>query len=569
VLLSTCLSSQSKQIPSFISIKTSDLYSSQVLRIDSHFDRAAVSRFSSVPLESQAGGVSTAEATEVPSAAHHGLKEALPRLLELQRYVKNLSTTSSPNRPVTSASSIIQTLKDAHLSSSCETCAGHGDEADIHLIEEDVAPSYEHQLEELLLCKATTQAYGAVLNTILEQTLALNEHIWYWDDVLGSHRQAGLYSLQTSPLRLWSWSRSVLQGIRSRKSGLSDGWKQFYGLIKDVVRERSIVDLQARVVSPLAQVRNEATRKQKELKRLRDVNSNALGVLLGEGLSTIEEWAYHFGASMHSSSTLATSRKESNIARNITLLEAVLTNAEDPAADVETFEGSVSASTKRDTWSSAASDRYSGNIRPSDVSDRLIKLLSVGLPSYKTSFNQYLTTNGKPSLLIRYWLPTSILILSSGTIIRVLFNRKAEVLTWIREFGVTVRDFWFNWIVDPLHRVLGTIRHDQDSEIAIMSKGSLQGDRDSLERMVVDFAVAENGSLSEPELQDIRLKIREGDLTPVLKAYEKDMQRPVLGAIRGKLITALLIQIQKTKVDVEVAMGGIDSLLKSQELVFG
>jgi nuclear-control-of-ATPase protein 2 len=87
--------------------------------------------------------------------------------------------------------------------------------------------------------------------------------------------------------------------------------------------------------------------------------------------------------------------------------------------------------------------------------------------------------------------------------------------------------------------------------------------------MVVDFVVAENGSLSDADLQDMRLKVGEGDLTPVLKAYEKDMQKPVWGAIRGKLITSLLIQIQKTKVDVEVAMGGIDSLLKSQELVFG
>ncbi|KAI6861670.1 hypothetical protein KC318_g20597 [Hortaea werneckii] len=42
-----------------------------------------------------------------------------------------------------------------------------------------------------------------------------------------------------------------------------------------------------------------------------------------------------------------------------------------------------------------------------------------------------------------------------------------------------------------------------------------------------------------------------------------------MGSLRGNLIRALLIQIQKTKVDVEVAMGGIDSLLKSQELVFG
>jgi nuclear-control-of-ATPase protein 2 len=42
-----------------------------------------------------------------------------------------------------------------------------------------------------------------------------------------------------------------------------------------------------------------------------------------------------------------------------------------------------------------------------------------------------------------------------------------------------------------------------------------------------------------------------------------------VGAVRGDLVRALLIQVQKTKVDLEVAMSGIDSLLKSQELVFG
>ena len=42
-----------------------------------------------------------------------------------------------------------------------------------------------------------------------------------------------------------------------------------------------------------------------------------------------------------------------------------------------------------------------------------------------------------------------------------------------------------------------------------------------------------------------------------------------MGTIRGNLVRALLIQVQKTKVDVELAVSGIDALLKSQELVFG
>jgi len=58
-------------------------------------------------------------------------------------------------------------------------------------------------------------------------------------------------------------------------------------------------------------------------------------------------------------------------------------------------------------------------------------------------------------------------------------------------------------------------------------------------------------------------------LTSVLRVYERDLRHPFVGTMRGDLVRALLIQIQKTKVDVEIAIGGIDALLKSQELVFG
>lgn len=173
-------------------------------------------------------------------------------------------------------------------------------------------------------------------------------------------------------------------------------------------------------------------------------------------------------------------------------------------------------------------------------------------------------------------MPVTVGILSSSTILRILVNRKAEVIQWVENLGATIIDFWRNWVVEPSRKVIKTIRHDEGSEVSIMSKRSLEGDRDSLERMVVEFAIEnpENATgsgakLSDAEIADIRAKVREGDLTPVLKAYEKDLASPFKGTLRGNLIRALLIQIQKTKVDVEVAMGGIDALLKSQELVFG
>jgi len=135
-------------------------------------------------------------------------------------------------------------------------------------------------------------------------------------------------------------------------------------------------------------------------------------------------------------------------------------------------------------------------------------------------------------------------------------------------------DFWENWVVDPIGKVIRTIRHDEGSELALMSRRSLEGDRESLERMVVDYVIDRPRSAAEPllsevEISDIRKKVREGDLTPILMAYERDLRTPLMGTIRGDLIRTLLIQVQKTKVDVEVAIGGIDALLKSQELVFG
>src|ERR1700709_1169580 len=101
---------------------------------------------------------------------------------------------------------------------------------------------------------------------------------------------------------------------------------------------------------------------------------------------------------------------------------------------------------------------------PSDLSGRLVLLLNEGLPKYAASVDRELTAYGRPSPIIRYWLPATVLIFSSGTIARILFNRKEEVLSWVREFGATVRDFYANWVLEPLRKLVGTIRHDEGSE---------------------------------------------------------------------------------------------------------
>lgn len=501
--------------------------------------------------------------------------QALSRIIELQKVIKSLSTASS-SQSLLRTSQLQWLLEQAKLSETSSISTEDGSTGNF----------YAQSLEWLLVSKAATQTYGIILNTLLEQTIPLSNDIWYWDEVLGSYAYSGLYTFQTSPLRFWVWSKDIygdararLDSLRSRSEGeralhrsLADRWRQFYGLVKDSIRDRSIADIQLKAMSPVTRCRAEARDKQKQLKRLRELSACGLGMLMDEALTldTDDEGSV---SSRDRSDTNEKAEWKSIVAKSVALMETVLRNVTTHETGISEFEEAVFVSIDEDP-EMIHTEMEGSSSRPAILAGKLQEILAVHLPSHVAASNELARQYGKPSLITRYWLPSIILLLSSGTLLRIFFNRQAEILTWIRDLGVTTRDFWYNWVVEPIKKVIGTIRHDKDSEIAIMSKESLQGDRASLERMVVDFAVDNsskpNGApLSEVEIEQVRAKVREGDLTPVLKAYERDLRKPFMGTIRGDLVRALLIQVQKTKVDVEVAIGGIDALLKSQELVFG
>lgn len=75
--------------------------------------------------------------------------------------------------------------------------------------------------------------------------------------------------------------------------------------------------------------------------------------------------------------------------------------------------------------------------------------------------------------------------------------------------------------------------------------------------------------MSPSELVELGAKVRVGDLTDVLRVWERDIKRPIRSAVGGSLIRTLLIQVQKLKVDGAIAMNGIERLMDSQQLTFG
>ncbi len=455
--------------------------------------------------------------------------------------------------------------------------------------DEEMMNSYETELEWLLVSKATVQTYGLLLNTLLEQTIPVTDDIWYWDEVLGSYTYSSLYTVQMSPLRFLAWSKDIYSDTRSKfrrlreapgdaistrdiGTSLMDQWKQFYGVVRESIRERSVADIQRRVLSPIALCRSQARHNQTKLRRLREMGASGLGVLMDEGLSfDINDE----GAELVKIDETDRHEWKVVVERSVALMDTVLSNVTALDTGVSDFEDTVFATVEDDPEISNRAADAPQMARPAKLSRRLQQILKIHIPHHISTSQKLATEYGRPSKLIRYWLPASVLLVSSTTILRIFVNRKAEIITWIRDLGTTVRDFWLNWVIEPVKKIIGTIRHDKESEVAIMSKESLKGDRDSLERMVVSFAIDHpmistgDSVLSETQISEIITKVKEGDLTPVLRAYEKDLRKPFIGTVRGELVRTMLIQIQKTKVDVEVAISGIDALLKSQELVFG
>lgn len=479
-----------------------------------------------------------------------------------------MSTASSRDTPL-SSELILSALDVASISDASSRSKDRG--------QVRTSSAAEQDLQWLLVSKATAQAYGLIINILLEQTLPLGQDIWYWDEVLGSSLYLGLYSAQTAPQKIWRLSKTVYFDARSRfdqretiqdvddqqVTSYSQNWSNFYGLVKDSIRDRSLTSMQSKVTTPLMLYRSEIRSKQQRLRRLREMSACGLGVLVDEGMNLdVDE--------------VGISRAKGNknewktvVLKSVSLMENVLRHLTVLDLGIHDFEDTVFMSVEEDAELTHA------NIANEDSNQRLVAMvhrlqliLRTHLPNHERTSNHIVERYGRPTRLVRYWIPATAILLSSTTLLRILVNRKAEFLTWVHNLGTTTIDFWYNWVVEPVQKVVGTIRHDEDSEISIMSKESLKGDRASLERMVVDFA-RDNSSTDEAEIASIRAKVKEGDLTPVLRAYEKDLRNPFIGTLRGGLVRALLIQIQKTKVDVEIAVGGIDALLKSQELVFG
>ncbi|KAL4987130.1 ATP synthase regulation protein NCA2-domain-containing protein [Aspergillus falconensis] len=487
---------------------------------------------------------------------------SIERLEELEQIIGQLSvnihTVGSPHhdkllRVITKSRDDLRTAVDSHPTS-------------------DVLTYQLSALSWLISAKASMQTLAAALKFFSDNVLSINEEIRYWEDVLQFEWGVGLYALQISPFRLWQkcvqsghddrndiTTRRNAGDLAAKTRSKSTMWSRIHSLAQQCVSP-VLCSHKVGLFPSLSASKLEIQRRRKKLKTMRDFNASAVGLLYEECLS--------FEAGLQTADDGSTNGDLCRRVRaSVSLLELILRNS---GHEMEVFaHASNPAGINHDVLRAPQDSAEIDHLDPQGILQELIYILTVILPRYKHVSARSITEAGRPSAAVRYWLPLSLGMISATTSLKIARHVGPVLAESFTNLGATAFDFWKNWVVDPMRKLVRTIRHDEKSEIALMSKNSLETDRASLERMVVDFVLDRGGQNTPSSADTIAEKVREGDLTPVLRAYEKDLRSPLKGTVRGDLIRALLIQIQKTKVDVEVAMSGIDSLLKSQELVFG
>ncbi|KAG7860979.1 hypothetical protein KL939_001546 [Ogataea angusta] len=425
------------------------------------------------------------------------------------------------------------------------------------------------QLQYLISFHATIALVTVSSHILLNHTLKVSEDIDYYDKVLSSNLNTCVYTIQTLPVTLKKGfdslvSEAVRKSVNSASTeNLAPSWvpQRFSSFCSNIIKwirfliEATSQNLRHLLLSPTGFL-VEKHRKTNSI--VRHFVSTVVGLPI----------AYCKMEVKHKRDTLEELKHE-NVEKLGFLLKEMPYNslAEQPDA-ISSFIPKLAG-----LYLPSASDIADHSL---ETSLRSLSLLFETLPQMKKELELKYGQNQEPRRLLKYWLPICAALWYGPNLAYDLVSKREAIFNWLKLNLVdTTVGFWHNWIVEPFNNILRTIRHDENSRIAIMSQKSLSSDLESLERMVLEYSLdnqayfGQSEGMSQDMVELVKREVAQGNLEIVMKGYENDLKSPLKSIILGDMVRNLLIQVQKMKVDGALAMSGIDKIIRSQELVFG
>ncbi|XP_049935722.1 protein DGS1, mitochondrial isoform X2 [Nymphaea colorata] len=182
--------------------------------------------------------------------------------------------------------------------------------------------------------------------------------------------------------------------------------------------------------------------------------------------------------------------------------------------------------------------------------------------------SQFISRQQKPSKMTLYWFRYTCgavgLSLCSAWLLRhSSLTGSSDIDNWIREAKESTLAFWKDHVEMPLlsirDELFETFRRRHKG---VMELEEVQLTANSLHRMLLAFSEQTKGQIFPPDASDQEL------LEIVMSRYEKELTHPIQNLLGGELARAMLIQIQKLKLDIETAMLELNQILRANEINF-
>ncbi|ONL98182.1 Protein DGS1 mitochondrial [Zea mays] len=195
-------------------------------------------------------------------------------------------------------------------------------------------------------------------------------------------------------------------------------------------------------------------------------------------------------------------------------------------------------------------------------------LIYQNLQKLDSFLSSQLSSHKRPNKLTIYWLPytcgaVGLSVCSLWLLRHSSLMGSPDIDNWIRDAKESVAGFWDEHVEKPIISIRDELFETfKQRDKGVMEKQEVQLTEDSLRRMLVAFCEQTEG---QKLLEDLPVQAMLETLT---KRYEKELIHPIQNLFSGELARAMLIQIQKLKLDLESGLLEMDQILRANAINF-
>ena len=197
-----------------------------------------------------------------------------------------------------------------------------------------------------------------------------------------------------------------------------------------------------------------------------------------------------------------------------------------------------------------------------------ISLIYQNLQKLDSFVSSQLSSHKKPRNMTIYWLPYTCGAIGLSACSLWLLRHSSlmgssDMDNWIQDAKESVAGFWDEHVERPIISIRDELFETfKRTDKRVMEREEVQLTEESLHRMLITFC---EQTSKEKLAQDASLQEL---LEIVMKRYEKESMHPIQNLFSGELARAMLIQVQKLKLDLQEAMLELDQILKANEINF-